>query len=216
MMNTVPAPTGPLIEALDRRPVIGIIRGCPVEHIAAIASAAADAGIPALEVTLDSPDPFDSIAALVRALPGTVLGAGTVRTPEQVEMAAAAGARFIVSPVVTDTVMEACTDLRLAAIPGAATPTEITRALDLGAFAVKVFPALQLGGPGYLKAVAGPLGHPRLLPTGGVDAGNAAAFLASGAFALGVGGSVFRSDLLIGGDANGVGSLASELVEAIS
>jgi len=196
--------------------VIGIIRGCPLEHLTAIASVAVEAGFTVLEVTLDSPDPFRSIEELVLALPGTVLGAGTVHTPDQVEMAAAAGARFIVSPVVTDAVMEAGTGLGLAALPGAATPTEISRAIDLGAYAVKVFPALQLGGPGYLEAIAGPLGHPRLVPTGGVDAGNAAAFLASGAFALGVGGSVFLSGLLSRGDADGVGSLASELVEVIS
>ena len=75
---------------------------------------------------------------------------------------------------------------------------------------------MQLGGPGYLRAIAGPLGNPRLVPTGGVDAGNAAEFLASGAFALGIGMSVFPSDLLSGGNADGVGSLASKLVEAIS
>jgi len=216
MIDNVSTSTGPLTSALDRVPIVGIIRGCPSEHIAAVASAAVDAGIPAIEVTLDSPDPFASITTLVGSFPDVVIGAGTVHTPEQVEMAGAAGALFIVSPVVTDTVMEACTGLGLAALPGAATPTEITRAIDLGAFAVKVFPSIQLGGPGYLKAIAGPLGHPRLVPTGGVDAGNAASFLAAGAFALGVGGSVFRSDLLSRGDADGVGSLASTLIEAIS
>ena len=160
MMHDVPTPTDPLSDALGRLPVIGIIRGCPLEHLWAVASAAVEAGFTVLEVTLDSPDPFESITELVRVFPGTVLGAGTVHTTGQVEMAEAAGARFVVSPVVTDAVMEACAGLGLATLPGAATPTEITRAIDLGAFAVKVFPALQLGGPDYLRAVAGPLGNP--------------------------------------------------------
>lgn len=206
----------PLLTALHEVPVIGIIRGCPAAYLEAVAEAATAAGLRAIEVTLDSPDPFVGIEALVDHLPGVVIGAGTVHTTAEVARAADVGARFVVTPFLREDVMSAAVERDLPIVPGAATPTEIHRALDLGAAAVKLFPARELGGPTYLKAIWGPLGRPPLIPTGGVDAENAGAFLEAGAVALGVGGSVFRSGALGAGDAARVGSLASAFLEAIA
>lgn len=204
-----------LFAALDRMPVVGILRGCPTEHVVAVGEAAATAGVSVLEVTLDSPTPAESIAHLVHALPDVVVGAGTVRSTTDVHIAAQAGATFIVMPFLSLDVVDAAKQAKLPCLPGAATPSEIWAALDGGAAAVKVFPARELGGPAYLSAIAAPLGRPPLVPTGGVHAGNAADFLAAGARAVGVGGSVFPWAVMAEGDAGQVGSLAAELIRSL-
>jgi 2-dehydro-3-deoxyphosphogluconate aldolase/(4S)-4-hydroxy-2-oxoglutarate aldolase len=210
------AEPGLLSEALDRLPVVGILRGAPVSTVESIAAAAVAAGFQVLEVTLDSPEPLRSIGLLQRAHPDAVIGAGTVRNGAEARIALDAGAQFIVTPMLDAEVVAACVADSVPIIPGAATPTEIWHALRLGATAVKVFPARELGGPAYLRAIRGPLGNPPLVPTGGVGPDNAAAFLEAGADAVGVGGSVFPSDALRDGDAGRVGSLASALVRAIT
>lgn len=144
-----------------------------------------------------------------------LIGAGTVRTTGDVQLAAAAGASFIVSPMLSVSVVKAAADHDLICLPGASTPTEIWAALEAGADAVKVFPARELGGPAFLRAIGGPLGRPPLVPTGGVATGDAAAYLTAGALAVGVGGSVFPSDALASGDTLQVGSLAAELVRSL-
>jgi 2-dehydro-3-deoxyphosphogluconate aldolase/(4S)-4-hydroxy-2-oxoglutarate aldolase len=104
----------------------------------------------------------------------------------------------------------------LPAFPGAATPTEIDLALTSGATAVKVFPAEQLGGPGYIKAIMSPLGNPPLIPTGGVTTANAAEYMRAGAVALGAGTSLFSAERIA---EEGVGSVArrtAEWLEALS
>jgi 2-dehydro-3-deoxyphosphogluconate aldolase/(4S)-4-hydroxy-2-oxoglutarate aldolase len=205
----------PFSDALGRIPVIGIMRGCPAPHAAPVAAAARDAGLAVVEVTFDSPSPAAVIAELVSLFPDLVIGAGTLRTEDDVALAADAGARFAVSPILSRRVLDACADRGLPCLPGAATPTEIWTALEWGAAAVKVFPAAELGGPDFVRAVRSPLGAPALVPTGGVDADNARAYLEAGARAVGVGGSVFPGAALAAGDAGRVGSLAAALVEAI-
>ena len=205
----------PLDRALAAVPIIAIVRGSPTVHVAAIASAAASAGITALEITLDSPDPFEAIAAVVGAGTGLCLGAGTVHTVDQVDAAADAGAAFIVSPHLDPGVVEAARRRGLASVPGAATPTEVAAARSAGADLVKWFPAQQLGGPAAVAAITGPLLSPPLVPTGGVGIDNGAAYLEAGAVALGVGSSVFPADALADGDADRVESLCRRLVAEV-
>ena len=180
-----------------------------------MAFTAADAGFTAIEVTLDSPGALQSLERLVARFPDLAVGAGTVRTPIAVGQAADAGAAFIVSPVVNDEVISEALARRVAIVPGAATPSEVWQALLAGADTVKLFPAVPLGGPAYLRAIQGPLGTPRLVPTGGVSKANARAFLDAGAVALGVGGSVFPRDAMVNGDVERVASLASAFIEAV-
>ena len=104
------------------------------------------------------------------------------------------------SPVVDFGVIAACAEFGLPCIPGAATPTEIHAALGAGAAAVKVFPASALGGPAMIAAIAGPLGHPPLIPTGGIDAASVADYLAAGAVAVGAGSGMFAPEALRSGD----------------
>ena len=104
----------------------------------------------------------------------------------------------------------------LEVVPGAASPTEISTAVTMGATMVKVFPAAQLGGPGYLRAIHGVLGQPALVPTGGITADDAAAYLAAGATALGVGSAAFRRELLESGDEAGVHDEVARFVAEVS
>lgn len=219
-MTREPAPPddpafGRLSAALSRLPVVGIIRGCPPDHLVGIATAAAGEGLVALEVTLDSPDPLRGIETLASSLPDIVVGAGTVHTAEEAGAAIEAGASFIVSPTVSGTTVDVCVAAGIPSLPGAATPTEISAALKRGAYAAKVFPAKQLGGPDFIKAVLAPLHHPRLVPTGGIDAGNAGKYLSAGAHAVGVGGSIFSRESLLAGDAMAISEAVKHLREAL-
>lgn len=145
-------------------PVIGILRGLGSEEAEMAAGLALEAGIPLIEVTLDTEGAFDQIERLTDR--GVTTGAGSVLTENAAERAFSVGAAFIITPAVVPSVVRACAEASIPCIPGAATPTEITMALDLGAAAVKVFPADLLGGPAYLRAIRRPLHDPPLIPTG--------------------------------------------------
>jgi 2-dehydro-3-deoxyphosphogluconate aldolase / (4S)-4-hydroxy-2-oxoglutarate aldolase len=144
-----------------------------------------------------------------------VVGAGTVMTAADGEECIAAGAQFIVSPGTDVPLIELTRERGVLSVPGAMTPTEIIRAWNAGAGAVKVFPARTLG-PGYVKDVRGPLPHIPLIPTGGIDAGNACGYLEAGAVAVGVGGNLIGSEAVAAGDWNAIESKARELVEAVA
>ncbi len=205
-----------LSESLSDVPLVGIVRGCPPEHLVAVARGAVAAGMRALEVTLDSPDALRGIAALTQAFPDHAIGAGTVRSADDVERIVDAGAQFVVSPLLDRGVIDAALFAGLEVVPGAASPTEISTAVTMGATMVKVFPAAQLGGPGYLRAIHGVLGQPALVPTGGITADDAAAYLAAGATALGVGSAAFRRELLESGDEAGVHDEVARFVAEVS
>jgi 2-dehydro-3-deoxyphosphogluconate aldolase / (4S)-4-hydroxy-2-oxoglutarate aldolase len=166
--------------------VIAIVRGHPPDVVTRIADGLVAGGVTTVEVTLDSPHALSSIVALDDR--GDVLvGAGTVLDAAGADAAIDAGAAFLVAPGVDPEVIAAAAERGVAMLPGALTPTEILTAWDAGAAAVKVFPAGPLG-PGYVAALRGPLSHVALVPTGGIDDRNAAAFIAAGALSLGVGG----------------------------
>lgn len=202
-----------LIPGLEKAPVVGILRGCPRNHARAVVAAAVSKGLAVVEVTLDSPEALAQIADLAGDGSATV-GAGSVTTPTGVEQAVEAGAGFVVTPVTLPEVVEACRRLEVPCLLGAATPTEVLTAWRLGAAAVKVFPAAQLGGPGYLTALASPLGEPPLVPTGGVTAADAGGYLQAGAVAVGAGSDLFPSAALATGDTDAVAARAREWIEA--
>lgn len=143
-------------------------------------------GIGLLEVTLDTPG---ALPAIERAGAGAAVGAGTVRTPDEVRAAADAGAAFVVSPGLFEPVVEAARDRGIDVVPGALTPTEVARAAELGAAAVKLFPA-SLGGPRYVRSLRGPFPDIPLVPTGGIGVDDVAAYLEAGADVVGLGGEL--------------------------
>ncbi|MFW2339063.1 MAG: bifunctional 4-hydroxy-2-oxoglutarate aldolase/2-dehydro-3-deoxy-phosphogluconate aldolase [Acidimicrobiia bacterium] len=164
--------------------LIAVFRGLHPDRVVAVADVLDRAGIGVLEVTMDSPVAERSIERLASR---SVVGAGTVMNVAEAEAAVAAGAAFLVSPHTDLDVVEWAVDRGVPVLPGAFTPTEIMVAWNAGAAAVKVFPA-SVAGPGLLKAVGGPMAGIPLIPTGGVTAENAAAYLEAGAIAVGLGG----------------------------
>nr|WP_272213202.1 2-dehydro-3-deoxy-6-phosphogalactonate aldolase [Marinicella sp. W31]MDC2879152.1 2-dehydro-3-deoxy-6-phosphogalactonate aldolase [Marinicella sp. W31] len=170
-----------LDDAFAAMPLVAILRGVTVEEVDAVADAVIAAGFRFIEVPLNSPDPFTSIVRLSARLPEDVLvGAGTVLDVADVDRLHEAGGTLMVSPNVDPAVIGKAVSYGMATMPGALTPTECFRALKAGASAVKIFPAGRMG-PDYLpdiKAVL-PKGT-RLLPVGGVDVTNMAAFMEKG------------------------------------
>jgi Entner-Doudoroff aldolase len=175
------------LKLIEQGRVIAILRGDFGGRETDIVDVLVEAGIRAVEVTLNSPDAFKSIENLASRFGlKTAVGAGTVRKPEEVEAAANAGAQFIVSPNLNLKVVDATRRHELVSLPGCFTPSEIVEAIDAGAHAVKLFPASCLGAS-FLKAMHGPLPGVQLVPVGGVTPLSAREYFAAGAWAIGAG-----------------------------
>ena len=175
----------PLPDAIVETRVIAVLRGLDSDRVATVTDVLGGSVIKVIEVTMDSPGAATSIEQLTRA--GTVVGAGTVMSAVEAEVAVAAGASFLVAPHTDQSVMKWAVEAGIPMIPGAFTPTEVMAAWNAGVAAIKVFPA-TVGGPGLLKALGRPLGGIPLIPTGGITAENAPEFLSAGAVAVGLGG----------------------------
>jgi 2-dehydro-3-deoxyphosphogluconate aldolase/(4S)-4-hydroxy-2-oxoglutarate aldolase len=163
---------------------------------------------------MNSPDAPVVIAHLVETLGHRLnIGAGTVCTSQDLDLALAAGAQFIVTPILDEEVIRTCVKKEVPVFPGAYTPTEIYRAWSLGASMVKVFPATQLGA-GYIREVLAPLPAIKLMPTGGVSPDNFADFLRAGARGLGMGTQLFPKQLIAEGRWEELGEFFSRFVKA--
>jgi 2-dehydro-3-deoxyphosphogalactonate aldolase len=197
---------------LARSPFVAILRGVRPEEVVPIARAVVDAGWCVIEVPLNSPAPFASIARLSEALAADILvGAGTVRTPAEVDRVAEAGGRLIVMPHADVAVITHAARRGLMALPGVYTATEAFAAIDAGADALKLFPA-EIGGPGLLKALRAVLPKEMpVLPVGGVAPDTVAAWREAGAAGFGVGSALYRP----GDDAATVGERARAFVAAL-
>jgi Entner-Doudoroff aldolase len=159
--------------------------------------AAIRGGFEVLEFTFSIPDVLELIQEFSRK-DGIVVGAGTVLTSEQARQAVEAGARFLVSPVVDEAVIQAAQELDVAMMPGCATPTEMLKAHRLGAPLQKLFPG-QAMGPVYVRQILGPLPCLRIVPTSGVTLENASDYLQAGSFAVGFVNSLFEPDDIASG-----------------
>ncbi len=197
---------------LERCPVIAILRGIRPEEAESIGTALERAGISIVEVPLNSPDPFESISILSRALgPRMLVGAGTLTDPKQVSEVAAAGGRLIVTPHANTEIVRAAKAIGLFAVPGFFNPTEAFTLLDAGADAIKLFPSEVLGVP-MLKALLAVLPKNALvIPVGGIQASNIAPWMCAGAQGVGAGSSIYRQ----GDDATNVQTKAEALVDAV-
>ncbi|TDW66696.1 bifunctional 4-hydroxy-2-oxoglutarate aldolase/2-dehydro-3-deoxy-phosphogluconate aldolase [Kribbella pratensis] len=195
-----------LLAELRTRKLLAIIRADGADTALACVETLVEAGVTALEISLTTPGGVEAIAkARSQYDPHILIGAGTVVTAAQADEVAAARAGFVVTPAITRGAHRAV-ELGLPLLCGALTPTEVVAALDLGATAVKIFPA-KLHGPGYFSELLAPLPDAPLIAVGGVDAQSAPRYLAAGALAVGVG-----SPLL--GDAGTGGSLAELAIRA--
>jgi 2-dehydro-3-deoxyphosphogluconate aldolase/(4S)-4-hydroxy-2-oxoglutarate aldolase len=167
---------------------LAVVRAERIPDAAALCRALAAGGIRTVELTFTTPDVLDHLRAAAGE-PGVDLGVGTVLTGDQAKAAIDAGATFLVTPGLRRAVADVAVAAGVPVYLGAFTPTEVAEAMDLGASAVKIFPAGRLG-PKYLTDLLGPFPHAQLLPSGGVTEDNAAEFLAAGASAVCAGTSV--------------------------
>jgi 2-dehydro-3-deoxyphosphogluconate aldolase/(4S)-4-hydroxy-2-oxoglutarate aldolase len=171
--------------------LIPVIRVSSSQEAVDVADAIKEGGVTLIEITMSVPGAIDTIKELTRKYKDEIImGAGTILDPETARAALLAGAQFIVTPTLNLDVIQLAHRYSAVVVPGAMTPTEILTAWNAGADMVKVFPAAQVGGPEYLKAIRGPLPQILLVPTGGVNLQNAGAFIKAGAAALGVGGEL--------------------------
>jgi 2-dehydro-3-deoxyphosphogluconate aldolase / (4S)-4-hydroxy-2-oxoglutarate aldolase len=199
-----------LLDELARARLLAIIRGTDPEAAVRAALVLAESGIRFIEVSLVTTDALQVITEVARLAPeGCSIGAGTVLTRADVSGAQEAGARFLVTPAVTESVAESVAR-GIPVLAGAFTPTEVVAAMSLGATAVKLFPS-GTGGPAHLRALRDPLPGVPFVPVGGVTAALAAAYLAIGAVAVGVGGPLI-GDAARGGDLNALRTRAAEFL----
>lgn len=204
-----PAKNDPFARAFAEMPLVAVLRGVEPEEVAAVGDALVDAGFRLLEVPLNSPRPFDSIARLVECCPeSVVVGAGTVLLPDQAERLAATGAKLMVTPNTDPTTIEAGVGAGLVTMIGCMTPSEALAALRHGARVLKMFPAARLG-PAYLKDLRAvlPKGTP-VVTLGGIGRENMESFHAAGADGFGFGTNLYAP----GRAAAEVGAIARDLV----
>jgi len=179
---------------LQQHRLLAILRGDFQDNAVPIARELFEAGIRVLEFSTVSAAWAENIRALTQAFGDRLaVGAGTVLHVDHVRQAADAGASFVVSPNTNPAVITATHNFDMASFPGALTPTEILLALESGADAVKLFPAAVFG-PSYVRALRGPFPSLRLIPTGGVHAGNLREYFQNGAWAVAIGSELVRGD----------------------
>ncbi|MFT4083461.1 MAG: bifunctional 4-hydroxy-2-oxoglutarate aldolase/2-dehydro-3-deoxy-phosphogluconate aldolase [Nocardioides sp.] len=195
-------------------PVIPVVVVERVEQAVPIARALVAGGVPVIELTLRTPVALDAIRAIAAEVPEIVLGAGTVTTPGAARASAAAGARFLVSPGCTPSLLAAMTETGLPFLPGTATVSEALAVLETGHTAMKFFPAEASGGAAYLGSLSTVVPDARFCPTGGIGPANAGSYLALPNVGC-VGGSwLTPKDAVAAGDWDRIRSLAAEAAAA--
>ncbi|MGV9230949.1 bifunctional 4-hydroxy-2-oxoglutarate aldolase/2-dehydro-3-deoxy-phosphogluconate aldolase [Streptomyces nigra] len=167
-----------MTSVLDLAPVVPVVVVDDPSDAVPLARALVAGGLRAIEVTLRTPGALDAIRAIADAVPEAVVGAGTVLTPEQVRRSVEAGARFLVSPGWTDSLLDAMRASGVPYLPGVSTASEVLALLEHGVRELKFFPAEAAGGTAYLKSLYGPLPQVRFCPTGGIGPGSAPDYLA--------------------------------------
>ena len=209
-----------VLDAIFTHKIIAIARGIPPEKIVPVAEALYEGGIRFLEVTFDQKDEntikktCGMIKDLCEKVTGMYIGAGTVMTEDQASAAIRAGAKYIISPNVSEKVIKKTLELGAVSIPGAFTPTEIAAAYEMGAHMIKVFPAGDLG-IGYLKSITAPLCHIPMLATGGVDDTNLSDFLKLGMVGVGIGSNIVNRRLIDAGEYSKLTQLAQKYTSQI-
>ena len=177
-----------IIEKLQSAAIVPVVVLDDAKDAVATAKALLAGGVDVMEITFRTAAAADSIKAVAKNCPDMLVGAGTVITLEQCKKAVASGAKFIVAPGFDEEVVRWCVENNVPVTPGCVTPTEIMAAMKLGLKVVKFFPAGVYGGLSAMKALSGPFGGIKFIPTGGVNAQNLAEYI-SAPFIHAVGGS---------------------------
>lgn len=210
-----------VLQWVEQYKIVAIVRGADPQQCFAVAKALYDGGIRLMEVTYDQRRPeswqatADTIGALAKEYAGRMfVGAGTVTSPELVELTAKAGGAFIISPDTDSAVIRRTRELGLVSMPGALTPSEIKTAHEAGADFVKVFPLGNMG-PSYLKAIRAPLSHIKMTAVGGINEKNLRDYLEAGACGAGIGGNLVNKAWIANGEFDKITEVAKELVRVV-
>lgn len=203
-----------VISRIKSEKLVAVVRAESAEQGIKIVDAVTDGGIKLIEVTMTVPGAADIIKELSEKYrdTDTVIGAGTVLDPETARLVILAGARFVVSPMLSIETMKLCNRYKIAVIPGVMTVKEAVEALEMGADILKIFPANAYA-PDIIGAFRGPLPQASYMPTGGVDTDNVCEWLRAGAAAVGTGSSLTRGAGM--GDYDAVRKKAQEFVEQV-
>ena len=205
-----------IIEGLLGPGVVAIIRADSPEQLIDAGRALIEGGVSAVEVTMTTPNALQVIAELRRVLGDRVLaGVGSVLDAKTAEAAVAAGAEYVVTPVLKPEVIAWCNRAGIPVLAGSYTPTEAQTATELGADFVKIFPADGLG-PNYIRAIRGPLPHLKIVPTGGVDVNTAGDFIKAGCVAVAAGSSLVSKEILKNRDWKKLTALAAQFIAAVA
>lgn len=204
------------VASFKRKPILGILRGVEEGQIEPLIEEVLEAGLETLEITMNTPGAPGLIKKAKQVACGRLtLGAGTVLSMQDLELALSSGASFIVMPVLIKDVASYCVKNKIPVFPGALTPQEIYQAHEAGATMVKVFPA-KFFGPEYFREIKGPFNKIELLACGGVTPENLKDYFAAGASAVSFGASVFRKDWLIKKDFKSIGMAVKRFIDARS
>jgi len=201
------------VERFGREKASAILRCSDQERAAQAMEAAVRGGFTVIEFTLSIPGAFDLVREFSQR-EGLVVGTGTVIDEHQARQSVAAGARFLVSPVVDEVVIAAAEELEVACMPGCHTPTEMLRAHRAGAHLCKLFPA-PAGGPAWVRSVLGPMPYLKIVPTNGVDEGNAGEWAAAGAHAVGFVATLFQGADIAAGNWDAIEARARRCLAAV-
>ena len=211
-----------IIEKILEKKIIAIVRGLDTRHLLPLVQALHAGGISLVEVTFNQKNPdswkdtCNGIRRIAEEFDGRVaVGAGTVLTKQQVDLAREAGAQYIISPDANPEVIRYTREVGAVSLPGCMTPSEVTAALEAGADFVKLFPVGVLG-TSYVKAIRAPLSHARMLAVGGVNENNAADFIRAGCVGIGVGGNLVNADWINEGAFDRIEALAREYCAAVN
>ncbi|MGN6769253.1 MAG: 2-dehydro-3-deoxy-phosphogluconate aldolase [Rhizobiaceae bacterium] len=205
--------TDKLLPILEGQPVIPVLKIDRLADAVPLARALAAGGLPAVEITLRTPDAIDAIRLVSDEVPEALVGAGTILSARNFEQAVDAGARFIVSPGTTQELLDCARASDVPFLPGGITPSEIMSLGEEGYSILKFFPAEQAGGAAFLKSLASPLAGIRFCPTGGISLANAHDYLGL-SNVICVGGSwVAPDDLLKAKDWDGITTLARQAAQ---
>lgn len=204
-----------VIKELSLIGVVPVIKIDRVEDALPLAKALIEGGLPCAEITFRTAAAKDAIAAITKAYPDMIVGAGTVLTKEQVDDAIEAGSKFIVSPGFNPEIVKYCLEKGCPMIPGISNPSGVEQALSLGLDTVKFFPAEQAGGIAMIKAMSAPYTSVKFMPTGGIGPANLNDYLSFNKIVCCGGSWMVKSDMISAGDFDGIRALVRQAVDTM-
>ena len=204
-----------VLTQIEQFGVVPVVAIDAADHALGLGRALIDGGLPCAEITFRTAAAADAIRAMSSNYPEMLVGAGTVLTVAQAQKAADAGARFVVTPGFDAAVVDWCIERDMPVTPGVMTPTEINMALNKGLTELKFFPAEAAGGVKTLKAISGPYGGVRFIPTGGINAANLTDYLRL-PVVIACGGSwLVKKQLIADGEFDRIAELTAEAIEIV-